>query len=115
MPRRRIPRHIREQRIAEQIAAEREEEMRVKNLYLRSGDKNAIEEDAEKLLAKGRRDDESKDKTDYLSREQLILRRNREVYSANGIPDASLISGLYKRTYNPEFGNRPGKTRSGDD
>jgi hypothetical protein len=115
MARRRTPRSVREQKAAEQAQIDREEEMRVKNLYLRNGDKNQIEEDAEKLLAKGRRDDESKDKTDYLSREQLILRRNREVYSANGIPDGALISGLYKRTYNPEFGNRPSRSRGGDD
>lgn len=89
--------------------------MKVKTLYLRSGDKNAIEEDAEKLLAAGRRQAETLEKNDYLSREQLTLRRNKEVYSNNGSPDASLVRGLYKRTYNPEFGNRPGRTRSGDE
>lgn len=115
MPRRRTPRSVREQRAAEQAALDREEEMRIANLYLRSGDKNQIEEDAERLLAKGRRDEESKDKTDYLSREQLILRRNREVYSANGIPDGSLIRGLYKRTYNPEYGNRPSRAKGGEE
>ena len=115
MPRRRTPRAIKEQRIAEQVRAEREEEMKRKVLPLRSGDKNQIEEDAERLLARGRRQEEDVDKTEYLSREQYILRKNREVYSTNGVPDSSLISGIYKRTYNPEFGNRPSKSRGGTD
>jgi hypothetical protein len=115
LPRRKIPRSIREQRIAEQIAAEREAEDKPQPLVLRSGEKINLEEDAEKLLAADRRKAESKDKTDYFSREQMILRRNREVYSTNGVPDASLISGMYKRTYNPEYGNRPNRSKGGDD
>lgn len=115
MPRRRVSRSVREQRIAEQVAAEREEETKPKPLILRSGEKLDLEETAEKLLAADRRQAESKDKTDYFSREQMILRRNREVYSANGVPDASLIRGLYKRVYNPEFGNRPSRSKGIDD
>jgi hypothetical protein len=115
MPRRRTPRSVREQRVAEQVAAERAEELKTKTLALRSGDKISIEEDAEKLLASGRRNSESSDKTDYLSREQLILRRNKEVYNSNGVPDSSLVSGIYKRVYNPEFGSRPGKGRAASD
>lgn len=115
MPRRRTSRAERELRVAERVRAERDEEMRVKPLYLRSGEKNPIEEDAERLLAAGRRKAESTEKNDYLSREQLTLRRNKEVYSNNGSPDASLVSGMYKRTYNPEFGARPGRTRSSDE
>lgn len=102
------------------MRAEREAELKAKPFHLRSGDKNPIEEDAEKLLAAGRRkalaaDPESVEKNDYLSREQLTLRRNKEVYSTTGAPDASLVRGLYKRSYNPEFGNRPGRARGGDD
>jgi hypothetical protein len=101
--------------VAEQVRAEREEEMKAKILPLRSGDKNQIEEDAERMLAKGRRQEDDADKTEYLSREQYILRKNREVYSTTGVPDSSLISGLYKRAYNPEFGNRPNRVKGGDD
>ena len=115
MPRRKTPRWVREQQIAEQVAAERQEEQKPQVLILRSGEKLNLEEDAEKLLAADRRKSENKDKTDYFSREQMILRRNREVYSTNGVPDASLISGLYKRAYNPEFGSRPSRAKGGDD
>jgi hypothetical protein len=101
--------------VAEQVAAERAEELKTKTLSLRSGDTNSIEEDAEKLLASGRRNSDSSDKTDYLSREQLILRRNKEVYNANGVPDASLVRGIYKRVHNGEFGKRPGKGKASSD
>lgn len=116
MPRRQNSRLLREQQIAEQVMAERqaEEEVVPQVLPLRSGDVNTIEEEAEKILAKGRRQDEDADKTEYLSREQHILRKNREVYSSTGVPDASLISGIYKRVYNPEFGHRPRRARGGD-
>jgi len=120
MARRRTPRWVREQQIAEQVRAEREaereaeDEVGPKALPLRSGELNSIEEEAEKILAKGRRQDEGSDKTQYLSREQHILRKNREVYSNSGVPDASLISGIYKRVYNPDFGNRPKRARGGD-
>ena len=115
MPRRKTPRWVREQQIADQVEAEREEDNKPRPLVLRSGEKLNLEEDAERLLAADRRQSESKDKTDYFSREQMILRRNREVYSANGVPDASLISGIYKRAFNPDFGHRPNRTKGGDD
>jgi hypothetical protein len=104
------------QRIDEQIRQEREEEDRQKEiqsrpLVLRSGDKNSIEEEAGKILAKDRRQSGA---GDYLSEEQMNLRLKKEVYSTNGVPDASLISGMYKRTFNPEFGKRPGKAAKSD-
>jgi hypothetical protein len=82
-------------------------------LVLRSGDQNSIEEEAGKILARDRR---QFGVGDYLSEEQMTLRLRKEVYSTNGMPDSSLVSGLYKRCYNPEFGNRPNKNpRSSDD
>jgi hypothetical protein len=55
------------------------------------------------------------DKKDYLSTEQLQLRYAREVYNSNGFPDPHVVSGLYRRAYNPLSGARPGKNRSSED
>lgn len=116
MSRRRKTLAEREAEILLQIQAERDEELRGRPLPLRSGDKNALEEDTEKLLAASRRNKGGPEVTDeWLSREQYTLRKNKEVYSASGTPDASLIRGMYKRIYNPEFGARPNKTKSSDD
>lgn len=49
-------------------------------------------------------------KKDWLNEEQLNLRRDREVLSANPI-DRLIESGLYRRSYNPLAGKRP--TRRG--
>lgn len=73
------------------------------------------EEHADGLLAQDRRmatvvpDDDI-----YLSREQLHLRRSREVVNVNGVPDGRLKQGLYRRAYNPEAGSRPQGPRQGD-
>ena len=124
MPRRRRPRAVREQMIADQVEAEREERLNSKPLRLRTGGdsytpgpKSQIEEDSHRLLAEQRRGVTSMaEKTDYLSCEQYGLRRSKEVYNERGVPDASLMSGLYRRAYNPEFGNRPsGSAKQSDD
>lgn len=114
MPKRKETRAEKEKRISDEIDAERESRLQPKIMPLRSGERNQLEEDTERLLAADRRNSSSSDKTDYLSREQLILRQKKEVYNSTGIPDASLISGLYKRAYNPELGNRPRKGGSDD-
>ncbi|QDF18646.1 hypothetical protein SEA_PUPPER_160 [Gordonia phage Pupper] len=49
------------------------------------------------------------DKQDYLTAEQLDLRRGREVYNSNGVPDIHIVSGLYRRAYNPLAGKRPNR------
>ena len=115
MPRRRRSLEERQRIIDEQISAEKEELLRSQPMSLRSGDKNSIEEDAERILAVGRRNNGVDDVDLYLSREQMILRKNKEVYSTNGVPDASLVSGLYRRAYNPEFGARPKGVKGSDD
>lgn len=116
MPKRRKTLAERELEILAQIQEERDLELVSRVLPLRSGDKNAIEEDAERILAASRRGKNGPVVIDeWLSREQYILRKNKEVYSASGVPDASLISGLYKRAYNPEFGARPSKTKKASD
>jgi hypothetical protein len=100
--------------IAEKINAEQEAAIKVKRIPLRSGDGNAVEEETEKYLAAARRKN-PKESTDYLSRDQLILRQKKEVYNVNGMPDAHLMSGMYKKVYNPQFGNRPGNAAKNSD
>lgn len=74
-----------------------------------------LEDAADELLAEGRRGVTSMAaKTDYLSREQLTLRQSKEVFNTNGVPDSSLVAGLYRRAYNPLSGQRP-KHRKSDD
>lgn len=114
MPPRKRSKEETERLIAEKVNAEQEESIKVKIIPLRSGDGNAVEEETEKYLAAARRKN-PKESTEYLSRDQLLLRRLKEVYNVNGIPDAHLMSGLYKRSYNPLFGNRPGNAKTSDD
>lgn len=87
-----------------------------KPLRLKSGTDFQLEDDADKLLAEGRRGLTSiQDKTDYLSREQLALRRSKETYNMHGVPDASLYSGMYRRSFNPLAGRRPKGLKTSDD
>lgn len=75
-----------------------------------------IEQDAERVLADGRRGmTKMADKTDYLSREQMMLRQSKEVYSEKGSPDAHLMSGMYRRSYNPLSGKRPTRRSQSSD
>lgn len=50
------------------------------------------------------------EKKDYLTEEQLTLRQNREIPNGHGHPEAHIISGYYKRSFNPLFGKRPTKS-----
>lgn len=74
---------------------------------LYSGIHYAVEDEADRILAAGRRAAEAPVKNDYLSPEQLAFRKSREVMNINGIPDGRLFSGMYRRAYNPEAGQRP--------
>ncbi len=90
-------------------------EEKKKKMSLRNGVDWKLEEDADRLLADGRRNDPVS-KTDYLSKEQLALRRSKEVLNGNGVPDASLFSGMYRRCFNPLFGQRSkGEKNSGEE
>jgi hypothetical protein len=86
-------------------------------LSLRSGESHAVEDDAEKRLADGRRTTSQTmdERTYYLSREQVALRQSKEVLNMHGVPDGRLMQGLYRRAYNPEAGNRPHGMRQGDE
>lgn len=80
-----------------------------------SGINYKLEAEADEMLRQGRVGvTRLEDKKDYLSSEQLQLRYAREVYNANGFPDPRVVSGLYRRAYNPLANSRPGKNRSED-
>lgn len=73
------------------------------------------EESADGLLAQDRRVAATvAEENIYLSREQMHLRRSREVVNVNGVPDGRLKQGIYRRVYNPQAGSRPQGPRQGD-
>lgn len=73
-----------------------------------SGVDYKLEQQANELLKESRRGITALSaKKDFLTEEQLKQRKDREVYNANGVPDVHIMSGLYKRSYNPLAGLRP--------
>lgn len=77
-------------------------------LHLKSGEDHAIEEQAAAWLARSREGVTAlRDKRDFLTRDQLQLRAQKEVLNQNGFSDESLMSGLFRRSYNPLAGHRP--------
>ena len=85
-------------------------------LPLKSGEDLALEEEAAAWLAKSREGVTAlSEKRDWLSRDQLLLRYKKEVFNSEGISDESLMSGLFRRAYNPTFGRRPGKHLRSDE
>lgn len=67
-----------------------------------SGVNFELENQANEILRKGRAGvTRLEDKKFYLTEEQLKLRQDREVYNSNGVPDVHLVSGLYRRAFNP--------------
>ena len=82
-------------------------------MKLRSGDDLAAEEQANEMLVSSRRaEGKFADRREWLTTEQIMLRQHKEVYNQNGFPDISLVSGMYRRAYNPNAGHRPGKHKS---
>lgn len=86
-------------------------------LPLRNGVDYSVEDDTEKLLATDRRELRGQGvDVDYLTTDQLLLRRLRELTGPYGTPDPALSKGgMYRRTFNPNFGQRPVKLRQGDE
>ena len=85
-----------------------EEPSNSKVLRLRSGEDLSAEEQANEILVNSRRQEgKNADRREWLTTEQILLRQHKEVYNQNGFPDASLVSGMYKRAHNPNAGNRP--------
>jgi hypothetical protein len=87
-----------------------------KPLPLISGTNYAIEDEADRILAAGRRGTTRySEKTEYLSPEQLAFRKSKEVMNHHGVPDSRLFCGMYRRAYNPEAGQRPRNLRNHDE
>lgn len=85
-------------------------------MRLRSGDDHACEEEAARLLAATREGVTAlSEKRDFLTRDQLRVRAMREVTNSNGVSDESLMSGMFRREFNPYFGRRPGKRQRTDE
>lgn len=81
-----------------------------KVMRLRSGEDLSAEEQANEILVNSRRaEGKNADRREWLTTEQILLRQHKEVYNQNGFPDASLVSGIYKRAHNPNAGTRPGR------
>jgi hypothetical protein len=79
-------------------------------LRLKSGEDRTCEEKAAELLAKSREGVTAlSDKRDYLTHDQLANRYAHEVMNSNGFSDESLMSGLFRRSYNPLAGSRPSR------
>lgn len=77
-------------------------------LRLRSGEDRTIEDQAAALLAQSREGVTAlSDKRDYLTKDQLNNRYAHEVMNSNGFSDESLMSGLFRRAYNPLANSRP--------
>lgn len=89
-----------------------------RNLPLRSGIDWSSEDEAERILTTDRRAPEMPLDPDYqiLTRDQELLRRQREVLGPYGAPDRSAgPSGMYRRAFNPLAGQRPVKLKQGDE
>ena len=83
---------------------------------LRNGIDFSLEEKTEKLLAEDRREMRAMHvPLDYLTVDQMLLRRAREITGPYGAPDGALTHGMYKRRYNPNMGQRPTKLKNSDD
>jgi hypothetical protein len=80
-------------------------------LRLRDGVDYFTEEQADDYLKENR----GTTTRDWLTKEQLALRIAKEVLNENGVPDSRLMSGMYKRVYNPNAGQRPSKGRRSND
>jgi hypothetical protein len=67
------------------------------------GEYLALEIVAYEILAEDRRNGSKRivDQQFWLSEEQFSLRYKHEVYNKNGVAEASLYQGMYRRAYNP--------------
>lgn len=81
-----------------------------KRMRLKSGEDHSLEEQAAALLAKSREGVTAlRDKHDFLTHDQLQNRYNKEVFTSTSFADESLMSGLFRRAYNPLAGSRPSR------
>jgi hypothetical protein len=84
-------------------------------MRITSGTNFDLESQANELLRKAREGvTKLSEKKDYLTEDQLMLRWDREIPNGHGYPEAHLVSGLFKRSYNPMAGKRPSRQRNED-
>lgn len=78
---------------------------------LRQGVDYALEEQADALLSKSRKESpQSKDDPyQVLTAGQIERRQSREIYNKNGFPEPHLFAGLFRRRDNPKARSRPSK------
>ncbi len=87
-----------------------------RHLRLRSGEDHACEELAAALLAKSREGVTAlSEKRDFLTSDQLKLREQKEILNSTGTCDESLVSGLFRRAYNPLSVSRPTRRARSED
>lgn len=85
------------------------------NMRLKNGVDFALEEEADRLLAENRKSiSVISEKRDYLTKDQLQLRAQREITNQTGVCDESIVRGLFRKAYNPNFGKRPDGRASDD-
>ncbi len=102
--------------MTEELDNEELEEEPKSELRVRSGIDWEKEDAANQILRESRKGvTKLSDKKFWLTEEQLALRQSREVYNQFGVPDARLVSGLYRRAHNPLAGRRPTRSRTSDD
>lgn len=75
---------------------------------VRTGIHTDLEKQANELLRQSREGVTAlSEKKDFFTEDQMKLRYDKEVYNINGYPDPHICSGLYRRSYNPNAGQRP--------
>lgn len=85
------------------------------SMRLVSGTNFVLEAEANELLRQGREGvTKLSEKKDYLTEEQLALRWEKEVPNGHGFPEAHLVRGLFRRSYNPLAGKRPSRHHNND-
>lgn len=64
-----------------------------------------IEEQAKEWLKSTKTKEEIRS-CDFLFDDQISRRKQREVYNKYGIPDSTIVSGIFNRAFNPKMGLR---------
>ncbi|QZE10518.1 hypothetical protein SEA_SCOOBYDOOBYDOO_201 [Mycobacterium phage ScoobyDoobyDoo] len=85
------------------------------SMRLTSGTNYALEAQADEILRQSRKGvTKLSEKKDFLTSDQLELRWEKEIPNGHGFPEAHLVSGLFKRSYNPMAGKRPSRHHRDD-
>lgn len=85
-------------------------------MRLRNGEDRRCEDEAAAWLAKSREGVTAlRDMRDFLTKDQLTLRGQKEVLNSHGVADQSLYPGLFRRAYNPLTHQRPRGLRNSEE